>query len=56
MSEADFKMLSEAFDRLRRECDTPEKAMAQLQSEGLLDAEGRTAPMYRDPIEDVAWQ
>ncbi|HZY62171.1 MAG TPA: hypothetical protein VFE38_06550 [Edaphobacter sp.] len=56
MSEADYEMLTEQFDRLRRECDTPEKATEQLKREGLLDSTGRTAELYRDPIEDAAWQ
>ena len=47
MSESDYKMLVEQFERLRRQCDTPEKAREQLQSEGLLDATGRIAELYR---------
>ena len=56
MSEADYKMLAEQFDRLRRECDTPEKATKQLMDEGLLDSTGRTAELYRDSIEDAVCQ
>lgn len=56
MSEADLKMLIEAFDRLDRECDTPEKARAQLQKEGLLDANGEVPAMYGGPGAETAWQ
>jgi hypothetical protein len=56
MSEADFEMLMAEFDRLRRECDTPEKATAQLQKEGLLDANGKLPARYGGEGEDVAWQ
>ncbi len=56
MSESDFEMLSEAFDRLDRECDTQDKARAQMRDEGFLDAEGQTSPQYREPVEDRAWQ
>jgi hypothetical protein len=55
MSEEVFQMLVRAFERQRRECDTPEKARALLQSEGLLDADGRTAAKYRAP-EDPSWR
>jgi len=55
MSDADFQMLVREFERQIRECDTPEKARAQLQSEGLLDADGRTAAKYRVP-EDANWR
>ena len=44
MSECGFEMLSEAFDRIDRECDTEDKAQAQMRSEGLLDVEGEAAP------------
>ncbi len=55
MSEADFKMLVAGFERLRQECDTPEKATAQLLKEGLIDEDGRLAAIYRG--EDTAdWQ
>ena len=46
MSEDDLQMLIAAFERLARECDTPEKATAQLQSEGLLDANGKLPARY----------
>ncbi len=50
-------MLIEEFARLRRECNTKEKAIAQLQSEGLLDENGETAAMYRVPAgEEHLWQ
>jgi len=48
MSESDLKLLESQFERLQIECDTPAKATAQLQSEGLLDANGHTAELYRD--------
>jgi hypothetical protein len=57
MSEADLKMVLEEFERIRRECDTPEKAIAQLKQEGLLDENGETASMYRVPAgEEHLWQ
>jgi hypothetical protein len=57
LTEADLKMLIEEFARLRRECNTKEKAIAQLQSEGLLDENGETAAMYRVPAgEEHLWQ
>lgn len=54
MSESDYKMLAEEFAQLRRDCDTPQKAIAQLQSEGLLDENGRTAAPYRNPVRESA--
>lgn len=54
MSEADLKMLKDHFEHLRLECDTPEKAAAQLQSEGLLDENGHTAPRYSDATAEFA--
>jgi len=54
MSEADYKMLVEEFARIRRECDTREKAIALLQSEGILDASGEYADPYRVPAGDEA--
>ncbi len=56
MSEADLNLLKAHFDRLRRECDTREKAIAQLQREGLLDENGKTSALYRDIGENTAWQ
>lgn len=50
MSEADFKMLEAQFERLRLECDTPQKAVAQLQKEGLLDENGQIPAQYREPV------
>ncbi|MBS1813607.1 MAG: hypothetical protein JSS87_01895 [Acidobacteria bacterium] len=55
MSENDLRMLMEQFDRLRVECDTPEKASAQLQKEGLLDEKGQIATPYRES-ETSVWQ
>jgi hypothetical protein len=48
MSESDFKKLMDQFHRLETECNTPEKATAQLQKEGLVDETGRIAPPFRD--------
>jgi hypothetical protein len=56
MSESDLKMLKAHFERLRRECNTREKAIAQLQSEGLVDENGQTAALYRDSAEEALWQ
>jgi hypothetical protein len=54
MSDSDLKLLTDHFERLRRECDSPGKAIAQLQSEGLLDQSGRTAAQYRESdVEEV---
>ncbi len=47
MSEADFQMILAEAERLMRECNTPEKAKAQLQQEGLLDENGEIAALYR---------
>ena len=55
MSEATYQMLIDALERDVRECDTPEKARALLQSEGLVDAEGYMTPMYSDRPE-IVWQ
>jgi hypothetical protein len=51
MSEQDLKLLTAHFEQLRRDCDTPQKAIAQLQSEGLLDECGQTASLYREAVE-----
>jgi hypothetical protein len=48
MSEQHLKLLLAHFEKLQHDCDTPEKAVAQLRSEGLLDETGATAPLYRD--------
>jgi hypothetical protein len=56
MTEADYKMVIEEIERLRLECDTPDKAKDQLRSEGLLDATGKTADLYREPITGIACQ
>lgn len=53
MSDEDLAMLTAEFERLVRECDTPAKATAQLQREGLLDEDGQLAPMYRDDLDEV---
>ncbi len=52
MSEHKLKLLAAHFERLRNDCDTREKAEAQLRSEGLLDQSGHTAPLYRDSSQD----
>ncbi len=56
MTEADLKMLTAEFERIRIECNTPEKAIAQLQSEGLLDEDGELPPRYGGTGKDVAWR
>jgi hypothetical protein len=56
MTEADLKMLTDYFDRLRIECNTPEKARAQLQKEGLLDEDGLLPARYGGPGKDPAWR
>lgn len=48
MSEADYKKLMARFAEIRTECNTPAKATALLQSEGIVDQSGRTAPHFRD--------
>ncbi len=48
MSEADYKKLMARFAEIRSECNTPAKATALLQSEGIVDQSGRTAPHFRD--------
>ncbi len=50
MSEADLQMLTAEFERINAFCDTPEKATAQLQSEGLLDQDGQLARLYREAV------
>ncbi len=56
MSESDLKMLMAEFERLDRECDTPEKAVAQLQKEGLLDANGKLPAEYGGEGASTIWQ
>jgi hypothetical protein len=56
MSESDLQILIAAVDRLDRECDTPEKATRQLQSEGLLDANGKLPAEYGGEGAETAWQ
>lgn len=57
MSESDLKMLKAHFEWLRQECNTREKAIAQLQREGLLDENGHTAAAYREPLAgEAGWQ
>ena len=46
MSETTFQMLMAELERVEREYDTPEKARALLQEEGLLDENGKTAAIY----------
>ena len=52
MSDADYKKLMDRFAEIRSECNTAAKATALLQSEGIVDQSGRTAPHFRD--EEVA--
>jgi hypothetical protein len=54
MSPEDLKMMIEYFDKLRIECNTPEKARAQLQLEGILDENGEYTERYRMPDEAAA--
>ncbi len=56
MTQADLKMLKAEFARIRIECNTPEKARAQLQKEGLLDENGELPARYGGPGLDTAWQ
>jgi hypothetical protein len=56
MSEADLQMLIAEFERQLRECDTPEKAIAQLQKEGLLDANGKLPAEYGGEGAETIWQ
>jgi hypothetical protein len=53
MTYADLKMLTDYFDRLRIECNTPEKATAQLQKEGILDENGDLRARYGGPGKDL---
>ena len=53
MSEADLQMIFAEIERLRIQCDTPEAAKRQLQSEGLLDEAGELAARYR-AVEELA--
>lgn len=48
MSESDLKKLLAHFEKSRRENDTPEKARALLQEEGILDASGKLAKEFRE--------
>jgi hypothetical protein len=56
MSESDLKMMKAYFEKLRQECNTPEKALAQLQKEGLVDQDGNPAPMYNAPASGAPWR
>jgi hypothetical protein len=48
MSESDLKKLLAHFEKSRMENDTPEKARALLQKEGILDASGKLAKAFRE--------
>jgi len=48
MSESDLKKLLVHFEKSRIENDTPEKARALLQEEGILDASGKLAEVFRE--------
>lgn len=50
MSDKDFAALVEAAARMKRECNTPELATKQLQSEGLLDSNGELAAPYKSAV------
>jgi hypothetical protein len=48
MSESDLQKLLVHFEKSRAENDTPEKARALLQEEGILDASGKLAEAFRE--------
>lgn len=48
MSESDLKKLKEYFQKIQREYDTPEKATALLQREGLIDENGEPSLPFRE--------
>lgn len=48
MSEADLKKLLEYFEKSQLENNTPEKARALLQGEGILDGTGKLAKTFRE--------
>ena len=53
MSEVDLEFLKKAFDEFDLECDSEEKAVAQMQEEGLLDGNGQFAARYSEQDEAV---
>ncbi len=48
MSESDLKKLLAHFEKSRTDNNTPEKARALLQQEGILDASGKLAEAFRE--------
>jgi hypothetical protein len=48
MSEADLKTLLAHFEKSRAENNTPDKARAVLQEEGILDASGKLSETFRE--------
>ena len=48
MGEKELEKLREYFQRVRREYDTPEKATALLQKEGIIDETGEPATPFRE--------
>ena len=47
MSDEDFATLAAVMEQVNQECNTPELATRQLQSEGILDQDGQLAEPYR---------
>lgn len=48
MNDSDFNKLMARFETIRAEVNTPEQATALLQSEGIVDENGRAAAHLRD--------
>lgn len=48
MEEKDLKKLRDYFQRIQNEYDTPEKATALLQKEGLVDESGEPSLPFRE--------
>lgn len=55
MSESDLKKLREYFQKIQREYDTPEKATALLQREGLIDENGEPSLPFRETGTACQW-
>lgn len=50
MSESDLKKLREYFQKIQNEYNTPEKATALLQKEGLIDENGEPSLPFRESV------
>jgi hypothetical protein len=50
MSESDLKKLLAHFKESRKDNNTPEKARALLQNEGILDDSGKLAETFREEL------